>query len=328
MRFGTITIVGRSNVGKSTFLNAALGEHLAIVSRLPQTTRDVLLGVVHRPGAQLAFYDTPGLHHARSELGRRMNASALEAARSADVLLLLSDVSTMPKQAGKVARVDPSALVGAEDARLIAELPADVPALLVVNKVDLLRSKTHLLPLIESFRKLRQFASVVPACLLEREDVERVLQALCELVTDGPPAFADDMLTDRPQSFFAREFVREAVLGTLRGEVPHAIAVSIDRYEELEKLVRIAATVHVEKLGQRKIVVGEGGQIIREIGTLARKRIEGLVGRKVYLELFVRVTPRWKNMPRQLSELGYEGSASGPAETASSGTKRVKGQRA
>jgi GTP-binding protein Era len=224
MRFGTITIVGRSNVGKSTFLNAALGEHLAIVSRLPQTTRDVLLGVVHREDAQLAFLDTPGLHRARTELGRRMNASALEAARSADALLFVTDVTTMPKQAGKVAVNEPSALVCAEDVRLIAELPANVPTTLVINKVDLLKSKSLLLPLIDAFRTLRDFEQVVPTSFKDPRDVTRVLDALSETLPDGPPAFAEDMLTDRPESFFAREFVREAVLSTVRGEVPHAVA--------------------------------------------------------------------------------------------------------
>lgn len=309
MRFGTITIVGRSNVGKSTFLNAALGEPLAIVSRLPQTTRDVLLGVVHRENAQLAFLDTPGLHRARNELGRRMNASALEAARSADALLFVTDVSTMPKDAGKLAVSDPSALVCPEDARLIAELPPNTPATLVINKVDLLKTKSLLLPLIDAFSKLREFQQVVPTTFKDQRDVERVIQALCETVPDGPPAFAEDMLTDRPESFFAREFIREAVLSTVRGEVPHAVAVSIDRYEELEKLVRIAATLHVEKTGQRKILVGEGGRTIKEIGTRARERIEGLLERKVFLELFVRVTPSWKNVPRQLTELGYDSPA-------------------
>jgi len=311
MRSGTITIVGRSNVGKSTFLNAALGEHLAIVSPRPQTTRDVLLGVVHREDVQLAFYDTPGLHRARSELGRRMNASALDAARSADVLLFITDVFTMPKQAAKVVKQDPSALVSAEDAKLVAELPQGTPSALVINKIDLLSNKALLLPLIESFGKLRSFAEVVPASLLQKKDVERVLGVLSQLVPDGPAAFDPDTLTDKPQSFFVREFVREAVLETLRGEVPHAVAVSVDRYEELEKLVRLAATVHVEKVGQRKILVGAGGQSLRAIGTQARQRIEKLVGRKVYLELFVRVTPRWKNVPRQLAELGYEAPAEG-----------------
>jgi len=311
MRFGTITIVGRSNVGKSTFLNAALGEHLAIVSRLPQTTRDVLLGIVHRKDAQLAFYDTPGLHRARSELGRRMNASALEAARSADALLFVTDVFTMPKQAAKVAKQDPSALVSAEDKRLIAELPAKTPCALVINKIDQLSNKMLLLPLIESFNALRSFTEVVPTSLLKPADVERVVKVLGELVPEGPPGFEEDVLTDKPESFFVREFIREAVLGTLRGEVPHAVAVSIDKYEELEKLVRISATVHVEKVGQRKILVGTGGQSLKAIGTQARQRIEKLVERKVYLELFVRITPRWKNMPRQLAELGYETPAEG-----------------
>jgi GTP-binding protein Era len=201
-----------------------------------------------------------------------MNASALDAARSADALLFVTDVGTMPRQAARAAKQESNALVSAEDASLIAELPAKAPCALVINKVDQLANKGLLLPTIDCFNRLRSFAAVVPASLLVPADVERVLGVLGGLVPDGPPAFAEDVLTDKPQSFFAREFVREAVLETLRGEVPHAVAISIDRYEELEKLVRIAATVHVEKVGQRKILVGSGGQSLRVIGTQARQR--------------------------------------------------------
>jgi len=304
MRFGTIAIVGRANVGKSTFLNAALGEPLAIVSPLPQTTRDTLLGVVHGDKAQLAFLDTPGLHHEKNELGRRMNQSAREAVRGADVMLFVTDVThlVMGSAAKRVALL-------AEDERLLGELDSNVPAVAAVNKLDLLRDRTRLIPLLDALNKARPFEAIVPLSMKQPADVERLLGVLGEVVPEGEAAYEADTLTNRPTSFFVREYVREAVLSGARGEVPHAVAISIDSYDDGPKLVRVEATVHVEKLGQRGILVGKGGEKLKEIGTAARKRIEIFVGKKVFLKLFVRVTPRWKSVPRQLAELGYEGAA-------------------
>jgi len=303
MRFGTIAIVGRANVGKSTFLNAALGEPLAIVSPLPQTTRDTLLGVVHGDKAQLAFLDTPGLHHEKNELGRRMNQSAREAARGADVILFVTDVThlVMGSAAKRVA-------LPAEDERLLVELGSSVPAVAAVNKLDLLHDRTRLIPLLDALNKARPFEAIVPLSMRSPADVERLLGVLGEVVPEGEAGYEADTLTNRPTSFFVREYVREAVLAGARGEVPHAVAISIDTYDDGPKLVRVEATVHVEKLGQRGILVGKGGEKLKEIGTQARKRIETFVGKKVFLKLFVRVTPRWKSVPRQLAELGYEGS--------------------
>jgi GTP-binding protein Era len=300
MRFGTIAIIGRANVGKSTFLNAALGEPLAIVSPLPQTTRDTLLGVVNREEAQLAFLDTPGLHKARTELGRRMNASAREAARAADVVLFMTDVEHLLSAAAKRDPLDP------EDTRLLAELDPSVPTVAAVNKIDRLRDRTKLIPLLQAFSNLRPFEAIVPVSLRGQKDVERLLGVLAGLVPEGAPGYDADILTNRPSSFFVREYVREAVLAGARGEVPHAVAVSLDSYDDGPELVRIEATLHVEKTGQRAILVGRGGLKLKEIGTRARERIEALVGRKVFLKLFVRVTPRWKSVPRQLAELGYD----------------------
>ncbi len=338
MRFGTVAILGRANVGKSTFLNAALGEPLAIISPTPQTTRDNLLGVVTSADAQLAFVDTPGIHRPRSELGRRMNAAALEAARTTDVLLFMTEVGpSLAERRRETLTVEPERLVNSEDRAILEAIPADLPTLLVVNKIDRVRDKARLLPLLQAYGALREFSAIVPTSLLRNQGVERVLDALAELVPESPtPGYAPDTLTDRPVNFFVREYVRESVLQLAGREVPHAVAVSVERMDEVERrapqgtderrkgpsaatppgpslepqrLTRIAATIHVEKEGQRRILVGAGGSAIREIGTRARHRIEELLGHQVYLELFVRVSARWRSVPRQLSELGYEAGA-------------------
>lgn len=299
MRFGTIAIVGRANVGKSTFLNAALGQPLAIVSPLPQTTRDALLGVVSHADAQLAFLDTPGLHRAKTELGRRMNATANEAARAADVVLFVTDPGRPTARAGAALEPDP------EDVELLRKLPAKARVLAAINKVDLVKTKEKLLPLLVGLSEVRPLEAIVPVSFRKHADVTRVLDLLAPLVPEGTPGYDEDTLTDRPTSYFAREYVREAVLESARGEVPHAVAVSLDEFDEAQKTVRIRATIHVEKVGQRKILVGSGGAKLKEIGTRARKRIEALIERPVFLGLFVRVTPQWKSVPRQLAELGY-----------------------
>ncbi len=302
MRFGTIAIVGRSNVGKSTFLNRVLGEPLAIVSPLPQTTRDNVLGVVHRTGAQLAFLDTPGVHQPRSELGRRMNASALDAARTSDVVLFMTDISALaaPKKHAKDKSAEDL------DRELLASVPADAVAVLAINKVDALRDKSKLLPALVRYQELREFAALIPISVKSDDGIERVLDALAEALPEGGLGYDEDTLTDRPTSFFVREYVREQVLLAMRGEIPHAVAVSIDEFSEGGKASTIKATVHVEKVGQRKIIIGTGGLQIKGIRVGAQARIAELLGHKVHLELFVRVTPQWKSMPRQLAELGYE----------------------
>jgi GTP-binding protein Era len=327
MPFGTVAIVGRSNVGKSTFLNKVLGEDLAIVSPLPQTTRDTLLGVVNVGGTQLAFLDTPGLHQPKSELGRRMNAAALEAARAADVILFLSDVSSLvARKPGRGARgSDAEPLLPAEDLALLEQLPAEsVPIVLAINKVDLLRDKTRLLPMIDAFAKRARFRAIVPTSLLEEQGVEQVLSELGRVLPAGAPAFDDDTLTDRPLSFFAREYVREQILLHARAEVPHAVAVSVDSFEETATTARIAVTIHVEKVGQRKILIGREGSGLRAIREGAQARLSTLLGRKARLTLFVRVTPRWKDVPRQLAELGYEAR---PERNTAGATRLRQGRR-
>jgi GTP-binding protein Era len=309
-RFGTVAILGRTNDGKSTFLNAALGESLAIVSPRPQTTRDSELGGVRRGGAQLAFVDTPGLHRPRSELGRRMNATAWESARHADVVVFMTawPLARKPSRPGAAA----SGPIGDEDQALIASLPKETPAIAVVNKIDLVRNKSLLLPVLAELDRVGRFEALVPVSVATRDGVDRVLDEVVARLPEGDPGYPDDTLTDRPMSFFAREYIREQVLLTTGREVPHAVAVTLDRFDENKRVTHIQATLHVEKTGQRGILIGRGGTKLKEIGTGARARIEALVGGRVRLELFVRVTPRWKSVPRQLAEMGYDAARAAP----------------
>jgi GTPase len=308
--FGTVALIGRSNVGKSTLLNAALGEPLAIVSPLPQTTRTALLGIVNRGDDQIAFLDTPGLHQARSELGRRMNAAANDSLRHANVIVFVTDVSCLLRPAArqKSHQLKPTIGIDPGDAALIATLPSDVPALLVINKVDLIGNKHRLLPLLETFSQRFGFVGVIPVSCHSKEDVERVLSVVIAHLPEGPAQFPKDELTDRPVRYFIGEYVREQVLLATRREVPHAVAVSVDNCHEDDKILHAVVTLHVEKDGQRRILVGRGGQMVRDIGTKARARIIKLVGKKVHLELFVKTNPAWKSVPRQLAELGYADS--------------------
>ena len=311
MRAGTIAIVGRSNVGKSTLLNQILGERLAIVSPLPQTTRDALLGVVRRDGAELAFLDTPGIHKPKTELGSRMNSSAMSAAESADVVVFVADAvagsKLVEKKTKRSEETPPLAELVPEDAELLKSMKlVKVPAILALNKVDAVRNKDLLLPLLQSYLQAVPFRELVPISALENDGVDRLLDTIAALLPEGEAGYPEDTLTDKPSSFFAREYVREQVLLSLKGEIPHAVAVSIDSFDEGSDKLRIAATLHVEKVGQRKIIVGTGGSVIKSLRQGAEHRLRRLLGRKVKLELFVRVTPRWKETPRMLAELGYD----------------------
>ena len=312
MRAGTIAIVGRSNVGKSTLLNQILGERLAIVSPLPQTTRDPLLGVIRREGAELAFLDTPGIHRPKTELGSRMNASAMSATESADVVVFVTDATVGAKAVQKKAKksdvAPPLVELMPEDAELLKSIKSaqKVPMILALNKVDAVRDKGLLLPLLQSYLDAAPFRTLVPISALENDGIDRLLDEIAQLLPEGEAGYPEDTLTDKPSSFFAREYVREQVLLGLKGEIPHAVAVSIDNFDEGSDKLRIAATIHVEKIGQRKIIVGTGGTVIKSLRLGAEKRLSRLLGRKVKLELFVRVTPRWKDAPRMLAELGYE----------------------
>jgi GTP-binding protein Era len=306
LRAGTVAIVGRSNVGKSTLLNTALEHPLAVVSRLPQTTRTALLGIVRHGEAELGFLDTPGLHKARTRLGREMNRAAHDAVRNADVIVFVVAIPRTPK--GELAP-HPG------DVALVQKLPSDKPVVLVVNKVDVIRDKRALLPLMRGYSELRELGAIVPVSALSRDGVSRVLDEVAKLLPEGEARFAEDALTDRPTRHFASEYVREAILRATAEEVPHAVAVAIDDYVEpasAGKVTRIAATIHVERDGQKRIIIGQKGAMLKRIGSEARLRIEELIGARVHLELWVKVTPEWRDRPELLSDFGLLARAKVP----------------
>jgi GTP-binding protein Era len=286
--------VGRPNVGKSTLLNALLGEPLAVTSHHPQTTRDRIVGVRTDERAQFVLVDTPGLHEPRTRLGVRMNEEARGAIEGSDVLVFVTDV-----------REDPRAVVDPGDLPLLASLPASKPVVLVVNKADRVKNKALLLPLLEAYGKGRDFAALVPMSAKKDRSVEPLITALRELLPEGDKAYDDDTLTDRPARFFVAELVREQILKKTRAEVPHGVAVVIERFDEAGKTVKIDVSVVVDKESHKKILIGRAGALLKSIGSDARRKVEALLGRKVHLAVWVKVLPGWYQNDARLVELGY-----------------------
>lgn len=285
---GFVAILGRPNAGKSTLLNALVGEKLAIISPKPQTTRNRILGVVNIPkqkassAAQIVLIDTPGVHKPDTSLGRKMMMEVREALEGCDLLLMIVDV----KQ--KRDRED--------DYLLHMVRKTGTPTILLLNKVDLLgREKDKILPLIEQYQHSAPFKAVVPISARKKDGLDRVLEELVRGLPVGPRYFPEDQITDQPLRFMAAEIIREQVLLETREEVPHATTVLVETFEEGAKLTRIAATIYCERAGHKAILVGRGGQMLKKIGTSARLDIEKLIGTKVYLELFVKVKAGWRD---------------------------------
>lgn len=290
-RSGFVSILGRPNAGKSTLLNALLGTKLSIVADKPQTTRTTVQGVLTQPGAQVVFVDTPGIHDADTVFNRRMMQSISEALEERDLLLYLIDSTRRPSPE------DEKAL------GLIRDPGAKVFA--VFNKIDLLEKKSELLPLIEQFGKWREFTEVFPISAETGEGLEELKEAILQLMPAGPAYYPEDYITDQPERFMAAEIVREKILLTTRQEVPHSVAVVVDEWKEEGRLTRITATIHVERPGQKAIIVGARAALLKEIGTAARLEIEKLLDRKVFLSLFVKVSPKWRENESFLKELDW-----------------------
>ncbi len=296
-RSGFVCILGRPNAGKSTLLNALVGERVAIISPKPQTTRNRIQGIVHVPkrngkgGAQIVLLDTPGVHKPDSSLGRKMMVEVREAMEGCDVVLVIMDVTH---------RFDPR-----DQFALDLLKKSATKAFLVLNKVDLIREKSKLLPLIEEYRKLYDFSEVIPISALKRSGLDVLLASVISALPAGPAYFPEDQVTDQPARFMAAEIIREQVLLNTKEELPYATTVMVDSFEEGKKLTRIAATVYCERQGQKAILVGKGGQMLKKIGTGARLQIERMLGGKVFLELYVKVEPGWRDSRRFVEELDW-----------------------
>jgi GTP-binding protein Era len=298
MKSGFVAIVGRPNVGKSTLLNRLLGQKLAIVSHKPQTTRGRILGVVTRPDAQIALLDTPGLHTAKGGLNARMVEAALHTLADADVALFLIEAGT-------------PAIDGATRKALEQIIAARKPTLLVINKIDTLPRRS-LLPLIDRWKDLHAWTEVYPLSALKGENVDGLLDVVVRHLPEAPAMFPAEQWTDRSERDLCAELLREQILKQTEKEVPYSTAVLIEEFDESERstgprgLVRITATVLVERDSQKAIVIGKGGSRLKEIGTRARHEMERLLKAKVFLQMHVRVEPEWTQSSKGMRRAGYE----------------------
>ncbi len=289
-RCGHVAIVGRPSVGKSTLLNALVGARISITSRKPQTTRHRIAGIRTRGDAQFVFVDTPGFQtRKRSRLDERLNRTVRESLAEVDVVVLVVEAG----------------LITPADREVAALLPAAVPAIVAVNKVDRLSDKTVLLPQLAELATLHDFAALVPVSAQKPMQLGALEAEIAKALPAGPPLYPEDELTDRDERFLAAEFVREQIFRLLGEEVPYATTVVIDRFEESAGLRRIHASILVDKAGQRAILLGAEGGKIKQIATQARLEMERLFGGKVFLEVFVRVKSGWANDEAMLTRLGY-----------------------
>jgi GTP-binding protein Era len=289
---GYVAIVGAPNVGKSTLLNRMLGEKISITSKKPQTTRNRILGVMHRPGAQFVFIDTPGIFEAKDTLNLRIVDAALSALSDADLFLFVLDV----------ANPDP-----VSEHFLVQRLQKHrSPVIIALNKIDLIE-KSALLKVIEKWATEYYFDVIVPISATEGTQIEELIGAMESLLPQGPPYFPEDAVTDLTERFIAAEMIRESVFRLTGEEIPYATAVTVDSFKEEKegKLVRIEATIHLERASQKGIIIGKEGSKLKRIGTESRKKIEHMLETKVFLKLFVRVQKNWRRDTRAMRKFGY-----------------------
>ena len=299
MKSGYVSLIGRPNAGKSTLLNTMVGAKVAIVSDKPQTTRGRILGVKNYPDGQIVFVDTPGIHRPLHRLNVRMVDAAVETLREVDVVALIFDASTRPGH-------------GDEFVTALLEKVRN-PVVLVLNKIDLVQ-KAKLLPLIERVQKWREFAAIVPVSAQTGDGVDRLERVLLEQLPEGDSLYPEDYLTDQPERTLVAETVREKILQHTRAELPFSTAVVVDKFdeEERERMLRLYCTIFVEHDSQKAIVIGRGGEMIKRIGTEARKDLEETFETRVFLDLRVKVNPDWRNDDRALDDLGVPRTARKP----------------
>ena len=292
-RSGFVAVVGRPNVGKSTLVNRLVGQKVSITSSRPQTTRGPIRGVRNGPGYQAVFVDTPGSQKPRDTLRARMQQQVLDSLSESDAILFVLDAPPATDEVGTGDRYV---------ARLVAE--SGTPAIACVNKVDLLRNRAEVLPIVREVSELGDWREIFQISAAEGTNVEPLMEAVIELLPLGPRYFPEGTITDYPESLILAEYVREKALGVLREEVPHAVAVEIEEVERKENVTVVYATLHVERTTQRMIVLGKGGRTIKQIGIEARRDVERLLGTRTYLDLKVKVSPGWRSDKNFLERLG------------------------
>lgn len=290
-RSGFAALAGRTNVGKSTLLNTLIGRKVTIISDKAQTTRNKILCVLTRENVQIIFLDTPGIHKPKHKLGERLVQVALNTLNEVDIVLFLVEADQPP---------------GPGDQYLVRQFQGlSTPVVLVLNKIDLVR-REELLPLMEKYSRLYPFAAIIPVSALTGENTDRLLETVTGYLPAGPQYYPADMVTDRPEEFLMAELIREKVLAHTAQEVPHAVAVVIEGLQERPNhVLAVRAVIYTERESQKGILVGKGGRMLKKIGQLAREDMEKLLGVKIFLELWVKTRPDWRNKETQLRNLGY-----------------------
>ena len=288
---GFVAIVGRPNAGKSTLVNRLVGQKIAIVTSKPQTTRNRIQGIVSRENAQVVLIDTPGLHDAKTALNKQMMREVAAALEGIDVLVLMVDATTETR-----AHVDN--LVMDKSKRFAGK------TILVLNKIDKL-PRPKLAPMLEAFGKAQDFAAIVPISAMKGEGCDALMEEVIKLLPEGAAYFPEDQVTDQPERFLASEIVREKAIALTYHEVPHALAVTVEKWEETPRMLRIEMTLAVERASQKKILIGRKGDMLKKIGTQARVELEDILNSKIYLGLFVKVAENWRENPMAVRELDW-----------------------
>ena len=291
MKSGFIGLVGRPNVGKSTLVNAIVGKKVAITSDKPQTTRNIIQGIRTDEDSQMVFVDTPGIHKPKNKLGKILNKQAYFTLSDVDVILFLVDI-TAPLGKGDMFVIDVLKNVS-------------VPVILVINKIDKL-PREEILKKIDEYKDLYNFSEIVPISAYKRDNVDRLISILKTKLTDNIKYYDEEVYTDKSEQFMISEIIREKVLDLTEEEVPHSVSVVVSQIEYNKEVVNIMATIVVDRENLKKILIGKGGSMIKEIGTRARKDIEELLGKKIYLDLFVKVIPKWRDREKFLNEIGFQ----------------------
>lgn len=287
---GFVNIVGNPNVGKSTLMNALVGERISIITSKSQTTRHRIMGIVNGDDFQIVYSDTPGVIKPHYRLQESMLGASQSALTDADLILYVTDtVESMGKNADFIEQTKKTG----------------VPIFLIINKIDLLSSQEDLENLVARWKEILPQAKIYPVCAIEKFNLDNLLQGIVDSLPENPPYFDKDALTDRPERFFVTEIIREKILTTYDKEIPYSVEVVVEQFKEEKNLIRINATIIVERESQKAIIIGKGGEKIKKVGSLARVEIETFLGKKVFLELFVKVEKDWRNKDKKLKSFGY-----------------------